>query len=84
MAMGMIGARTKLLYGFGTVAYGIKGNGFNFLLLIFYNQLLGLPAAARRPEGRNNPAGRGKLQSALHAALRGDQVRPRTLPSAMI
>jgi glycoside/pentoside/hexuronide:cation symporter, GPH family len=39
-----IGLRTKLVYGFGTVAYGIKDNGFNFLLLIFYNQLLGLPA----------------------------------------
>src|SRR3974390_1617802 len=39
-----IGYRTKLLYGFGTVAYGIKDNGFKFLLLIFYNQLLGLPA----------------------------------------
>ena len=44
MALGTIGLRTKLLYGFGTVAYGIKDNGFNFLLLIFYNQLLGLPA----------------------------------------
>jgi glycoside/pentoside/hexuronide:cation symporter, GPH family len=44
MALGTIGPRTKLLYGFGTVAYGIKDNGFNFLLLIFYNQLLGLPA----------------------------------------
>lgn len=40
----MIGSRTKLLYGFGTVAYGIKDNGFNLLLLIFYNQVLGLPA----------------------------------------
>jgi glycoside/pentoside/hexuronide:cation symporter, GPH family len=39
-----LGFSTKLLYGFGTVAYGIKDNGFNFLLLIFYNQLLGLPA----------------------------------------
>jgi Na+/melibiose symporter-like transporter len=39
-----IGSRTKLLYGFGTVAYGIKDNGFNLLLLIFYNQVLGLPA----------------------------------------
>jgi Na+/melibiose symporter-like transporter len=39
-----IGFATKLVYGFGTVAYGIKDNGFNFLLLIFYNQLLGLPA----------------------------------------
>ena len=44
MALRTIGLRTKLLYGFGTVAYGIKDNGFNFLLLIFYNQLLGLPA----------------------------------------
>ena len=44
MALGAIGLRTKLLYGFGTIAYGIKDNGFNFLLLIFYNQLLGLPA----------------------------------------
>jgi glycoside/pentoside/hexuronide:cation symporter, GPH family len=44
MALGTIGLRTKLLYGFGTVAYGIKDNGFNFFLLIFYNQLLGLPA----------------------------------------
>ena len=44
MALGTIGLKTKLLYGFGTVAYGIKDNGFNFLLLIFYNQLLGLPA----------------------------------------
>jgi glycoside/pentoside/hexuronide:cation symporter, GPH family len=38
-----IGSHTKLLYGFGTVAYGIKDNGFNLLLLIFYNQVLGLP-----------------------------------------
>jgi hypothetical protein len=41
MAIGSLGFRTKLVYGFGTVAYGIKDNGFNFLLLIFYNQLLG-------------------------------------------
>lgn len=44
MALGKIGLGTKLLHGFGTVAYGIKDNGFNFLLLIFYNQLLGLRA----------------------------------------
>ncbi|MGO9935722.1 MAG: MFS transporter [Steroidobacteraceae bacterium] len=35
---------TKLMYGFGTVAYGVKDNGFNFLLLLFYNQVLGLAA----------------------------------------
>jgi GPH family glycoside/pentoside/hexuronide:cation symporter len=44
MAISSIGFGTKLVYGFGTVAYGIKDNGFNFLLLIFYNQLLGVPA----------------------------------------
>jgi GPH family glycoside/pentoside/hexuronide:cation symporter len=35
--------RTKLLYGFGSVAYGVKDNGFSFLLLLYYNQVLGLP-----------------------------------------
>lgn len=37
---------TKLYYGFGTVAFGVKDNGFSYLLLIFYNQVLGLPAPA--------------------------------------
>lgn len=36
---------TKLVYGFGTVAFGIKDNGFNVLLMIYYNQVVGLPAA---------------------------------------
>ena len=34
---------TKLAYGFGSVAFGIKDNGFAFLLLLYYNQVLGLP-----------------------------------------
>jgi Na+/melibiose symporter-like transporter len=34
---------TKLFYGFGSVAYGVKDQGFAFLLLIYYNQVLGLP-----------------------------------------
>jgi GPH family glycoside/pentoside/hexuronide:cation symporter len=34
----------KLFYGFGSVAYGVKDNGFSYLLLIFYNQVVGLPA----------------------------------------
>jgi glycoside/pentoside/hexuronide:cation symporter, GPH family len=34
----------KLFYGFGSVAYGVKNNGFNGLLLVFYNQVVGLPA----------------------------------------
>ena len=41
---GGINLATKLMYGFGTVAYGVKDNGFNYLLLLFYNQVLGLPA----------------------------------------
>lgn len=34
----------KLGYGFGSVAYGIKDNGFAFFLLFYYNQVLGLDA----------------------------------------
>ncbi len=37
---------TKLAYGFGAVAYGIKDNGFSVFLLLFYNQIVGLPAQA--------------------------------------
>ncbi|MFZ5669384.1 MAG: MFS transporter [Pseudomonadota bacterium] len=36
---------TRLLYGFGSIAYGIKDNGFRVFLLLFYNQVVGLPAA---------------------------------------
>ncbi|HEY5290149.1 MAG TPA: MFS transporter [Caulobacteraceae bacterium] len=36
--------RTKLFYGFGTVAFGVKDNGFSYLLLPFYNQVVGLSA----------------------------------------
>lgn len=34
----------KLAYGLGSVAYGVKDNGFSTLLLLFYNQVVGLPA----------------------------------------
>jgi glycoside/pentoside/hexuronide:cation symporter, GPH family len=34
---------TKLFYGFGSVAFGVKDNGFSYLLLLFYNQVIGLP-----------------------------------------
>ena len=37
--------RTKLFYGFGSVAFGVKDNGFAFFLLLYYNQVLGLPEA---------------------------------------
>jgi Na+/melibiose symporter-like transporter len=39
-----VDTRTKFLYGFGSIAYGIKDNGFRALLLIYYNQVVGLPA----------------------------------------
>lgn len=39
-----LGLPTKLAYGFGSIAYGIKENGFSTLLLLFYNQVVGLPA----------------------------------------
>jgi len=38
------GIGTKLSYGIGSVAFGIKDNGFGALLLLFYNQALGLDA----------------------------------------
>jgi Na+/melibiose symporter-like transporter len=36
---------TKLFYGFGSVAFGVKDQGFAYFLLFFYNQVLGAPAA---------------------------------------
>ena len=33
---------TRLLYGSGSVAFGVKDNGFAYFLLIYYNQVLGL------------------------------------------
>ncbi|WP_151953498.1 MFS transporter [Sphingomonas sp. EC-HK361] len=32
-------------YGFGAVAYGVKDSGFGTFLLLFYNQVVGLPSA---------------------------------------
>jgi Na+/melibiose symporter-like transporter len=37
---------TRLFYGFGSVSFGVKDNGFQYLLLIFYNQVIGLSAPA--------------------------------------
>jgi Na+/melibiose symporter-like transporter len=39
------GTWTKIFYGFGSVAFGVKDNGFAFFLLLYYNQVLGLPEA---------------------------------------
>lgn len=36
---------TMFAYGFGAVAYGVKDFCFSTFLLLFYNQVLGLPAA---------------------------------------
>lgn len=36
---------TRMLYGSGTIAFGVKDQGFNALLMLFYNQVIGLPAA---------------------------------------
>lgn len=37
--------RTKLSFGFGSLAFGIKDQGFNTLLMLYYNQVIGLSAA---------------------------------------
>ncbi|PZQ63957.1 MAG: hypothetical protein DI570_07120 [Phenylobacterium zucineum] len=35
---------TRLFYGFGSVAYGVKDSGFSYFLAFFYAQVVGLPA----------------------------------------
>lgn len=40
-----LSVKTKLSYGLGTIAFGIKDQGFNAFLLLYYNQVIGLPAA---------------------------------------
>ncbi|MEL6829167.1 MAG: MFS transporter [Pseudomonadota bacterium] len=37
-----LGLWTKLAYGFGSVAYGVKNNGFDYFLLTFYGLVVGL------------------------------------------
>ena len=36
---------TRLSYGLGAVAFGVKDNGFRYLLLFYYDQVLGVPSA---------------------------------------
>jgi GPH family glycoside/pentoside/hexuronide:cation symporter len=38
--------RSRLSFGIGSIAYGVKDNGFATFLLLFYNQVIGLPAAS--------------------------------------
>jgi GPH family glycoside/pentoside/hexuronide:cation symporter len=33
---------TRVCYGIGSIAYGVKDNGFGYFLLFYYNQVLGL------------------------------------------
>ncbi|GGB80340.1 MFS transporter [Henriciella pelagia] len=39
------GLATRLAFGIGGAADGIKNNGFDYFLLFFYSQILGVPAA---------------------------------------
>jgi len=41
-----LGARSRWSFGLGSVAYGIKDSGFATFLLLFYNQVVGLPSGA--------------------------------------
>lgn len=44
MSPGKLPLRLKLAHGMGSVAYGVKDNGFSTFLLIFYSQVIGLDA----------------------------------------
>ena len=35
---------TRFFYGFGSVAFGVKDNGFSYFLQFFYAQVIGVPA----------------------------------------
>lgn len=39
---GKVPLSTKIYYGFGSVAFGVKNNGVNYFLLAFYSQVMGL------------------------------------------
>jgi Na+/melibiose symporter-like transporter len=40
-----LGFPTRFFYGFGSIAFGVKDNGFSYFLGFFYAQVVGLPAA---------------------------------------
>jgi len=44
-ADGRLDRSTRFFYGLGSVAFGVKDNGFSFMLMLFYNQVLGVPAS---------------------------------------
>ena len=39
-----LGLPGRIFYGFGSIAYGVKDSSISTFLLIFYNQVIGLPA----------------------------------------
>lgn len=41
---GRIPTRLALFHGLGSIAYGVKDNGFSTFLLLYYNQVLGMSA----------------------------------------
>lgn len=41
---GKVPTRLALFHGLGSIAYGVKDNGFSAFLLLFYNQVLGMDA----------------------------------------
>lgn len=43
-ARGEVGLATRIFYGLGSVSFGVKDNGFSYFLLLFYNQVMGVPA----------------------------------------
>lgn len=43
-ATGHVPLHIKLFHGIGSIAYGVKDNGFSTFLLLFYNQVIGLDA----------------------------------------
>ncbi len=40
----MESTRTKFIYGFGSVAFGVNDQSFAYILTFYYNQVIGLPA----------------------------------------
>ena len=38
------GILTRLAYGVGSVSYAVKDGGFNYFLLLFYSQVIGVDA----------------------------------------
>jgi glycoside/pentoside/hexuronide:cation symporter, GPH family len=43
--LGRVPLHIKVFNGLGSIAYGVKDNGFSTFLLIFYNQVIGLDAS---------------------------------------